>query len=275
MKRNIVLEAQILKAIEVLREATEPEILAEIKEQFGIEVNDYEFMRNLRRWVAGKCVTISKIKGENAYKLRDVPPFFKSLQVFQLKGITAQDAEATIAKLEQHYQALKADISKEPTYGGYKLLECQFETIDRVAGGDGGEEDRVLKFPTKGGKPYIRRNWMRGYLRDNARVANINGSFMAEYVGISDSEPLDATVSRVDNVKVKEGLCSYDVIPVGTKFTVKIRFPFRGSKIKTPEDLAKLFKDLEEAPIKGLGAYSNYFGGRIKLLDMKEKDGIA
>jgi hypothetical protein len=272
MKRNVVLEAQILKAIEVLGEATEPEILAEIKEQFAVEINDYEFMRNLRRWLAKKCITISKVKGENAYKLRDVPPFFKSLQLYQLKGITAQDAETTITKLEQHYQALKADISKEPSYGGYKMLECHFETLDRVAGGDGGEEDRVLKFPMKDGSPYIRRNWMRGFLRDNARVANINGTFMAEYVGISDSEPLDVKVSRVDNVKVKEGLCSYDTIPAGTKFTMKIRFPFRGSKIKTTEDFVKMFKNLEDAPIKGLGAYSNYFGGRIKLLDMKEID---
>jgi len=272
MKRNVVLEAQILKAIEVLGEATETEIITEIKEQFGVEINDYEFMRNLRRWLAKKCITISKIKGENAYKLRDVPPFFKSLQIYQLKGLTAQDAEATIAKLEQHYQALKADISKEPSYGAYKLLVCQFETLDRVAGGDGGVEDRVLNFPTKEGLPYIRRNWMRGYLRDNARVANITGTFMAEYVGFTDSEPLDAKLTRVDNVKVKEGLCSYDTIPAGTKFTMKIRFPFRGSKIKTVEDFAKMFKDLEEAPIKGLGAYSNYFGGRIKLLEAKEQE---
>ena len=54
MKRNVVLEAQILKAIEVLGEATEPEILAEIKEQFNIEINDYEFMRNLRRLASQK-----------------------------------------------------------------------------------------------------------------------------------------------------------------------------------------------------------------------------
>jgi hypothetical protein len=270
MKRNIVLEAQILKAIEVLGEATEPEILAEIKEQFDVEINDYEFMRNLRRWLAKKCVTISKINGENAYKLRDVPPSFKSLQTYQLKGMTAKDAETTIAKLEQHYQAIKANISKEPAYGGYKLLGCRFESLDRIAGGDGGTEDRVLNFPTKKGAPYIRRNWMRGFLRDNARISNINGTFMSEYVGISDSEPIDVEVTRVDGVKVKEGLCSYDTIPEGTEFTMKIRFPFRGSKIKTLQDFVKMFKDLEDAPIKGLGAYSNYFGGRIRLIEAKE-----
>lgn len=270
MKRNVVLEAQILKAIEVLGEATEPEILSEIKEQFDVEINDYEFMRNLRRWLARKCITISKIKGENAYKLRDVPPFFKSLQTFQLKGITAKDAETIVAKLEQHYQALKADINKEPAYGGYKLLECHFVTLDRVAGGDGGTEDRVMNFPQRQGAPYIRRNWMRGFLRDNARISNINGSFMAEYVGISDSEPMDVEVTRVDGVKVKEGLCSYDTIPEKTEFHMKIRFPFRGSKIKSVEDFIKMFKDLEDAPIKGLGAYSNYFGGRIRLIEAKE-----
>jgi CRISPR/Cas system CSM-associated protein Csm3 (group 7 of RAMP superfamily) len=269
MKRNVVLEAQILKAIEVLGEATEPEILSEIKEQFGVEINDYEFMRNLRRWLAKKCITISKIKGENAYKLRDVPPFFKSLQMIHMKGLTATDAESVVAKLEQHYQALKSDI-REPMIGDYHLLECQFETLDRVAGGDNGQEDRVLVFPTKEGKPYIRRNWMRGYLRDNARVPNVNGSFMSEYVGISDSELLDVETKRVDNVKVKEGMCSYEIIPTGTKFTMKIRFPLRGSRIKTVEDLKNMFAMLEEAPIRGLGAYSNYFGGRIKLLSIKE-----
>lgn len=270
-KRNVVLEAQILKAIEVLGEATEAEIITEIKEQFAVEINDYEFMRNLRRWLAKKCITISKIKGENAYKLRDVPPFFKSLQLYQLKGITAVDAELTLTKLEQHYQALKAGAEREPSYGGYKLLQCEFETLDKVAGGDGGEEDRVQKFPTIDGVPFIRRNWMRGYLRDNARTANVNASFMAEYVGISDSEPLEGVKTiRVDNVKVKEGLCSYDTIPAGTKFTMKIRFPFRGSKIKTMADLTKFFNEMETAPIKGLGAYSNYFGGRIKLTKMTE-----
>ena len=265
MKRNVVLEAQILKAIEVLGEATEPEILSEIKEQFAIEINDYEFMRNLRRWLAKKCITISKIQGENAFKLRDVPPFFKSLQMYQLKGLTAQDAESTITKLEQHYQALKANISKEPSYGGYSMLTCTFETLDKVAGGDGGVEDRLLQFPRKEGKPYIRRNWLRGMFRDNARLVNANGSFMAEYVGFSDSDPLDVEVGRVDNVKVKEGLSSYEVIPAGTQFTVRIRFPFRGSKIKTLADFKEFCGVFADAPIKGLGAYSNYFGGRVKL----------
>lgn len=268
MKRNVVLEAQILKAIEVLGEATEPEILSEIKEQFITEINDYEFMRNLRRWLAKKCITISKIQGETTFKLRDVPPFFKSLQMYQLKGLTAQDAESTIAKLEQHYQALKADISKEPSYGGYSMLTCTFETLDKIAGGDSGVEDRLLQFPRKEGKPYIRRNWLRGMFRDNARLVNANGSFMAEYVGYSDSEPLDIEVSRVDNVKVKEGMSSYEVIPAGTQFTTRIRFPFRGSKIKTVADFKEFCRVFADAPIKGLGAYSNYFGGRVKLVKL-------
>lgn len=269
MKRNVVLEAQILKAIEVLGEATEPEILTEIKEQFAIEINDYEFMRNLRRWIARKCITITKIKGENAYKLRDVPPFFKSLQVYQLKGITAQEAETTITKLEQHYQALKADISKEPSYGGYQMLHCKFVTLDRVAGGDSGVEDRVLQFPKINNKPYIRRNWMRGIFRDNARLANVNGSFFSEYTGFSDSEALEAELKLVHNVKVKEGMCSYETIPAGTEFNVRIRFPFRGSRIKTVEDFKNFCEFFTDAPIKGLGAYSNYFGGRIKLLSLE------
>lgn len=270
MKRNVVLEAQILKAIEVLGEATEPEILAEIKEQFGIDVNDYEFLRNLRRWLARKCITVGKINGENAYKLRDVPPFFKSLQVFQMKGLTAKDAESIIERLEQHYQALKADISKEPLIGDYHLLQCTFTTLDRVAGGDSGNEERFLTFPRKQGKLYIRRNWMRGLFRDNARLFNINESFMAERVGYSDSEELDVQTMRVDSVKVKEGLCSYETIPEGTKFTVQIRFPFRGSKIKSLVDIEHFCQIFENAPIKGLGAYSNYFGGRIKLIELKE-----
>lgn len=270
MKRNVLLEAQILKAIEVLLEATDKEILDELKEQFDIEVSPYEFMRTIRRWLAGKCITVSKIEGENAYKLRDPPPFFKSLQIFQMKGLTAKDAEPIIAKLEQHYQALKAYMSKEPLIGGYHLLECTFETLDTVAGGDGSGEDRFLVFPKKDGKPYIRRNWLRGIFRDNARLANINGSFMAEYGGYSDSEPLDAKLTRVDGVKVAEGLSSYETIPPGTTFTVRIRFPFRGSKIKSIKDFESYCKYFEDAPIRGLGAYSNHFGGKIALKTIKE-----
>ena len=272
MKRNVVLEAQILKAIEVLGEATESEILTEIKEQFGIELNDYEFMRGLRRWLAKKCITISKIRGENAYKLRDVPPFFQSLQLYQLKGITAKDAEVTIAKLEQHYQALKAVPQPDLKYGDYQLLTCKFETLDPVAGGDSGTEDRVMNFPMKNGRPYIRGNWMRGYLRDNARIFNINASTMKEYIGCSDSEPLDVTPKRVDNVKVKEGLSSFDTIPSGTKFTMNIRMPFKGTKIKTLADFTAMYRELEDAPIRGLGAYARHFGGRIKLLEAKPKE---
>jgi len=270
MKRNILLEAQILKAIEVLGEATDTEILDELKEQFSVEINAYEFLRAIRRWLAKKCITVGKINGENAYKLRDVPPFFKSLQIFQLKGLTANDAETIVAKLEQHYQALKAYMSKEPQIGDYHLLECTFETLDRVAGGDTSGEDRFLEFPKKEGKPYIRRNWLRGLFRDNARLANINQSFVAEYVGFSDSEPLDAKLTRVDGVKVAEGLSSYETIPQGTTFTVRMRFPFRGSKIKSIKDFESFCKNFEDAPIKGLGAYSNYFGGKIALKTIKE-----
>jgi hypothetical protein len=273
MKRNVVLEAQILKAIEVLGEATENEIITEIKEQFGVEIDDYEFMRGIRRWLAKKSITVGKIKGENAYKLRDVPPSFKSLQLYQMKGLTAEKAQEIIDNLEAHYQTLKGYMSREPMYGDYHLIECEFETLDRVAGGDTGHEDRVLVFPRKDGKPYVRRNWMRGLFRDNARLANIVGSFMAEHVGYSDSDSLDADIKQVDNVKVKEGLCSYETISQGTKFTVRIRFPFRGSKIKSLEDFKEFCKNFEDAPIKGLGAYSNYFGGRIRLLKAKELNG--
>ena len=270
MKRNVVLEAQILKAIEVLGEATEPEIITEIKEQFALEINDYEFMRNLRRWLAKKCITVTKLNGENAYKLRDVPPFFKSLQTYQLKGITAQDAEITIEKLEQHYQAINASISKSPAYGGYSFLECEFETLDLVAGGDSGTEDRTLKFPTKGGKPYIRGNWMSGYLRDNSRLVEVNGTFLREYASVSDSQPLEVETNLVPNIKVKEGMCAYETIPIGTKFTVKMRVPLRGSKLKSVKDFEQFLHMLEDTPLRGLGAYSKYFGGRIKLLTIKE-----
>jgi len=270
MKRNVLLEAQILKAIEVLGEATDTEILEELKEQFNVEISAYDFLRTIRRWLAKKCITVGKINGENAYKLRDVPPFFKSLQIFQMKGLTANDATTIVEKLEQHYQALKAYMAKEPNIGDYHLLECAFETLDRVAGGDTSGEDRFLEFPKKEGKPYIRRNWLRGLFRDNARLSNINASFMAEYIGFSDSEPLDVKLTRVNDVKVAEGMCSYETIPQGTKFTIRIRFPFKGSKIKSLKDLESFCKNFEDAPLKGLGAYSNYFGGKIKLLEMKE-----
>lgn len=270
MKRNVILEAQILKAIEILGEATEPEIITEIKDNFAVEIDEYEFMRNIRRWLAKKCITVSKIKGENAYKLRDIPPFFKSLQTFQLKGITAKDAEVTIQKLEQHYQAINAPVSRGPAYGGYSFIECDFETIDQVAGGDNGKEERSLQFPRKHGKPYIRGNWMSGYLRDNARLIDVNGTFLREYASASDSQPLDVETESVTGVKVKEGQCNYEVIPAGTKFTVKMRLPLRGSKIKSLKDFESFLHMLEDTPLKGLGAYSKYFGGKIKLLALRE-----
>lgn len=269
MKRNTILEAQILKAIEVLGEATEPEIITEIKEQFAIEINDYDFMRNIRRWLAKKCITVTKLKGENAYKLRDVPPSFKSLQLYQMKGLTADGAEKILTDLELHYNAIKATI-REPLYGGYAYWQCKFISLDTIAGGDGGVEDRMLQFPRRNGKPYIKRNWIRGLFRDNARLANINGSFMGEFVGISDSEPLDAKITIVNNVKVKEGLCSYETIPEGTEFSVRVRFPLRGSKIDSMEKFKDFCKFFEDAPLSGLGAYSNNFGGRIKLLSIEE-----
>jgi hypothetical protein len=270
MKRNLVLEAQILKAVEVLGDATEQEIANEIKEQFEVEVNSLKLTRNLGRWVHRKSLTLFKKDGETIYKMRDAPPFFKSLQIFQMKGLTGLGAEEIIKKLEAHYQAMKATVSREPLIGDFKLLQCTFQTLDPIAGGDSGKEDRFLEFPRKEGKLYIRRNWLRGLFRDNARVQNVNASYMADHVGFSDSEPLDAEIKIIDNVKVQEGMSSYETIPPKTQFTCMIRFPFRGSPIKTIDNFKEFCKVFEVAPIKGLGAYSNYFGGRIKLVEIKE-----
>jgi hypothetical protein len=272
MKRNVVLEAQILKAIEILGEATEEEIINQIKEQFQIEIDAYEFMRNMRRWIAKKCITVTKINGEAAYKFRDVPSFFKSLQMYQMKGITAKDAEAIVAKLEVTTEAEKAQVGKGPLIGGYlkKPIECTFETLDTVAGGDSGQQERLLVFPKRDGKPYIRGNWLSGMMRDNARIIGINETFMRNYVGVSDSQPLDAEIKVVHGVKVAEGIADYETIPAGTQFTMRIRFPFKGSCIRNIEDFKEFFTVFEDAPLRGLGAYAKFFGGRIKLVEVKE-----
>ena len=172
----------------------------------------------------------------------------KAFRSINSKAYQLKNAEVVLEKANQHYQAINATGSKGPAYGGYSFLECEFETLDLVAGGDSGVENRTLKFPTRNGKPYIRGNWMSGYLRDNARLIEVNGSFLRNFGSVSDSKPLDVEVTTVSNVKVKEGQSSYETIPIGTKFTVRMRVPLRGSKIKSVKDFANFLHMLRRYP---------------------------
>jgi len=43
-----------------------------------------------------------------------------------------------------------------------------------------------------------------------------------------------------------------------------------GTTIKSKEQLEGWFRKLQVAPVRGLGAYPHHFGGRVKLVNIKE-----
>jgi hypothetical protein len=109
---------------------------------------------------------------------------------------------------------------------------------------------------------------MYGLIRDNQPLMEV--AALHYHTAIGAGEFLSDPETEEKIVKVKMGMNTYEAVKEGAKFSIIMRFPMRGTKIKTEADIKRFFDIIAEAPIRGLGAYPRAFGGRIKLLEMQK-----
>lgn len=276
MKYDPKEELLVLMAIEQLGEASIEEVTEYIANHWQELTNtkpktitSETLLRYARRWNKRKAISSNIVNGHLVYSLADIPWFPKNQIIRCLKAPNVTEAQVLIDAYETKMKEKRSIREPASVYRDYKRFELIFETIDQVAGGipDG---ERKLSFPKKNGTPFIPINWFRGWLRDNSGLMNLPQSTFIYKVGYSTGEFLNPPKLHTKQVKVKMGLSEYEYIEAGEKFKTIIAFPMHGTTMKTAEQLRQFFSLLEESPIKGLGAYPGAFGGRVKLVEMKE-----
>ena len=272
-------EILVLQSIKDLGQATNGEILDYLHDSYSKELElikvKYSLERDLdsklldriiKRWEKRKVITAAIVQKVRTYFLRDIP-WLGRLQMIHVTGVTGDDAKEFLKSLEK--SAKEAKPSKGPLYADYVSGQFIFEFVDDVAGGDRGKEENHLYFPRdRNGDPYIKVNWMHAYIRDNIRL--VNESSLPRYLGLSPGVFLEKPDIVCKEARVKVGHSQYEVIEPGAKFENWQRWPLKGfDNVKSMEDIKKFYDICAVAPIRGLGAYSRNFGGRIKLLEVK------
>lgn len=275
MKYDPKEEILVLQTIKILGQATSEEIEEYLKLKFEHEVGSETLERIVKRWEKRNVITSCIFQNARVYSLMDIP-WLGRLQMMQVTGIPDMEAKKLLGELEEQAKLQSAVGGKGPLYTDYVSLKCVFETLDDVAGGDLGPKERFLLFPKdRNGKPYIKPNWMRAFLRDNVRL--INESSLFDYVAMSPGRFLEEPKLVVKKARVKEGHCDYETVPPGSKFEMTMRFPLKGfQNLRSVEDVKNFFSLVAEAPISGIGAHSSNFGGRIALIDIRgDQTGLA
>ena len=272
-------EILVLRSIKDLGQATRGEILEYLKDHYSQELeyirNKYNLKRDIdsklldriiKRWEKRKVITTSIVQKMRTYFLMDIP-WLGRLQMMHVTGVTGEDAKEFLKSLEK--SAKEAKSSKGPLYADYVSGKFIFELLDDVAGGDRGKEEGHLYFPRdRDGAPCIKVNWMYAYLRDNIRL--VNESSLPKYLGLSPGTFLEKPETVFKEARVKVGHTQYEVVEPGAQFETYQRWPLKGfENIKSMEDIKTFYDLCAVAPIRGLGAYSRNFGGRIKLLEVK------
>lgn len=267
MKYDPKQEILVLQTIKHLGQATTEEIREYLQSHYDHEIAANLLERIVKRWEKRKVVTSSVVQGSRTFFLRDVP-WLGRLQMMQVVGIPDAEAKEFLKGLEKSAKDIAAVGSKGPAYADYTTLRCVFETLDYVAGGDLGKEERTLTFPRNpDGNLYIKPNWMYGFLRDNIRL--INESSLPRYIAISPGKFLKQPELVKIQSRVKEGHATYECIRPGNRFEMTLRFPLKGfENLKSVEDIKGFFDLVAEAPIRGLGANPRNFGGRVALVEM-------
>lgn len=277
MNYNPKEELLVLLAIQELGEASINEIDDYIQNHWE-ELTDTEpcviakeqLLRYVRRWNKRKAISGNVVNGELVYSLADIPWFPKNQIIRCLKASNHLDAQQLMDVYETKLKEKKSIRQPQSVYRDYRQFELTFETLDCIAGGIPNGE-RKLQFPKHGnGKPYIPMNWFKGWMRQNSGLANVPQAVFIYKTGFSTGEFLEEPKLYRKLVKVKTGLTEYEYIQNGETFKVQMNYPMHGTAIKKAKQLEQLFKMLEVAPIRGLGAYPAHFGGRVKLVEIKE-----
>jgi len=266
-------EFMVLMAIKDKGEATLPEIQTYISEHWQVQIDIDTINRYCRRWKKRKVFSANLFADDWMYSLRDIP-WYPEAQMIHVVKPDVSDLEAKV--FLQNYQdeiKTRGSVSKRmPDIRGYKTLQIVFETLDYVAGGLPSEEEGILVFPRHNGSdtPYIPRNWIKAYHRWNSRLIDVNENFardrFAFSAGIFEETPKLSKQTKIG----KAGPITYEVIPPHTRFAFTLRYPTHGCDVNLDEMIPELYKMCEDAPLRGFGAYDSAFGGRVKVVSLKQ-----
>lgn len=268
MKYEPKTEILVFQAVKELGESSREEIDEYLSKHLQLELKPNELMRFLFKWKSKKIFTIRTRNSVEVWALADIPPWYASGIMATLSKSTNEEMKAEIEALDARIKEGSEIIVKHSPWNTYKSYELTFETLDTILGGQPSDEDRETVFPRRSGKPYMPASWFYGWVRDNQAL--MESVAIHYHVAFGSGEFLEEPKLVKKTLKVKTGLNTYEAVPEGSKFKLVMRFPMKGSKIRSEEDLQRFFKLLEDAPIRGLGAYPRAFGGRVKLLEMKE-----
>jgi hypothetical protein len=219
----------------------------------------------VRRWKARGALSIE----DGRYKLADVPPWFQSLKQAQLIHLSKTESQNMWKDLETIFVGEQTAIPKSGAWGHFQKFTFEFEALDPILGGIVTDEGNRLAFPRDGDLLVVPKSWLRGFIRDNQSIFDVQGlqNHVAWGKGVFDKDTktiaLKATVSsRGKGI----GIVNYEAVPKGSRFTVPVMWPMRGCSINSVLKIQDSFDILAETSIRGLGANPNAYGGRIKLL---------
>lgn len=260
---------RVLYIIENLGLASIEEVEERYKELFESEVQNCNLL--VRRWKAKKAIVME----DGRYKIADVPPWFKSLRHPQLLALTKKESKEMVKELEEFFHGGAAPLGKKLHYADFQKLTLTFQNLDPILGGRPAEEnDKPYRFPRDyEGNLIIPQSWLIGFIRDNQALINAVGLHRHIAWGkgywegdIKTTIKTAPVVSRGRGV----GIAKYEAVPPNNKFVVSCRFPTYNRAGVDKETLKTLFDICSETPLRGLGANWKAYGGRIKLVEMKE-----
>lgn len=268
MKYEPEKELRVLWIVKELGLASIEEVAERYKELFK---EDYEQINLvMRRWKARKAFVLE----QDRYKIAEIPPWFKSLRMDQLIHLSKNESKKILKDLEELFLGEETvGGGPKPKWREFVKLELTFEAIDPILGGTPSEETGKTVFPHEGNKLVVPMNWLKGLTRDNAALMDVSGLQYHIAWGKGYWEDGIETITLKAPVSAQGkgvGVAEYESVPAGKKFVVVVRWPMKGSSINSIEKIQEWFNMIAETPIKGLGANPKAYGGRIRLVEIKE-----
>lgn len=262
-------EVLVFQATKELGEGSREEIREYLKDHLKLELEEDELLRYLFRWKAKKVFTIRTRNSLEVWALADIPPWYTSGIMATLAKSTNEEMKIELDALDARIKDGSEIITKHPQWNTYKSYLLTFEAVDRILGGRPTKKERELQFPKREDNSlFVPSSWFYGWMRDNQGLMECVAT--QYHTAWGNGEFPEQPETSLQNLHVKTGMTDFEAIPEGTQFKVILRFPMKGSKMKSDEDLFRFFDMLAEAPIRGFGAYPRAFGGRIRIVEKQD-----
>lgn len=252
-------------------EATEPEILEYLKKHnTEIQITAKELTRSLRRWKAKKLIAGTFFDGKVLWKMSDIPAWYMSGIMAIVKGTTNTDMRSALEALNEKLKEEGRIIEPRSVWGGYRMVEVEFENVDPLLGGWDSDIAEHLEIPKVDDKRFIPANWFKGWLRSNAGLIDLPQS-ICYHVQVENAELGDFDEQNY-RLKVVRSMANFEAIPKQTRFKGLWSFPLRGCKLKTLDQWKAFLLRIGQHPLRGLGANPYALGGRVRLVSFRELD---